>query len=139
MTRQEFLKSLWTRFFRPILIIGALVFLVRFFFHALDSGSEERQFINLIGFGFVIGGLLISVGFLLVYVLKLVAENTPDRVKRFFAENAKRIAMAVNVSIVIVILYFAIKFIVDKDYGNLMGLLVVVGITGLKEIFRRQE
>jgi hypothetical protein len=139
MTRQEFLKSVWTRFLKPILIIGTLVFFVRFFFYALDAESEERQFINFIGFGFVVGGLLISVGFLLTYVSKMVVTNTPDNVKRFFDRNSKRISIAFNVILMTTILCFAIKFIIDNEYGKLIGLLVVIGIIYLQQIFRLRE
>jgi hypothetical protein len=46
MTRQEFLKSTWSRFLKPLLIIGALAFLVRFFAYALDAESEKGSLLT---------------------------------------------------------------------------------------------
>lgn len=139
MTRQEFLKSIWTKFFKPILIIGILAFFVRFFIYALDAESEERQFINLIGFGFVVGGLLISIGFLLQYVSYLVLAHTPDGVKGFFHKNSKRIRIGFKIVLITIGFYFAGKFIVKEEYGNLIGLIVVVGLTFLQQILRTRE
>jgi hypothetical protein len=139
MTRQEFVKSIWRRFLKPLLIIGALAFFVRFFAYALDAESEERQFINLIGFGLVIGGLLISVGFLLTYVSGLVVANTPRDVKQFFERNSKRIATGFNLLLITIVLYFAAKFIAEKEYGNLVGLIVVIGLAFLQQLLRTRE
>jgi hypothetical protein len=139
MTRQEVLKSTWRRFLKPVLIIGALAFLVRFFAYALDAESEERQFINLIGFGLVIGGLLISVGFLLTYVSGLIVANTPNEIKQFFQRNSKRIAIGFNLILLTIVLYFAGKFIVQEEYGNLIGLVVVIGLAFLQQILRPRE
>jgi hypothetical protein len=139
MTRQEFLNSIWARFFKPILIVAILAYFVRFFIYALNAESEERQFINLIGFGFVIGGLLVSISLLFAYVSKLVVANTPDRVERFFERNSRRIGIIFNIIMIAGVLCFAVKFTIQKEYGNLVGLAIAIAVTYLRQIFRPRE
>jgi glucan phosphoethanolaminetransferase (alkaline phosphatase superfamily) len=53
MDRKEFLKTLWTKFFKPLIILGVLIFSVRFIIRIFTQAGTER-FISVIVVGFII-------------------------------------------------------------------------------------
>jgi hypothetical protein len=47
--------------------------------------------------------------------------------------------MGFNLVLLTIVLYFAGKFIVQEEYGNLLGLVVVIGLAFLQQILRPRE
>lgn len=136
MTRDAFLKSFRTRLFKPLLIIALLAFAVRFFIHALNAESPEREFVNLISFGFIVGSLLVFAGLLSAYLLKLVVANTPGAMRSLLGRHSRLIGLVSNMILISIIIYFASKSILEKEYENLIGLTAAIGVIIIQRVSR---
>jgi glucan phosphoethanolaminetransferase (alkaline phosphatase superfamily) len=80
MDRKEFLKTLWTKFFKPLIILGVLIFSVRFIIRIFTQAGTER-FISVIVVGFII---LATIS----YLLGLFFQNITNRIKSKMSEKA---------------------------------------------------
>ena len=91
MTRQEFLKTLWTKFFRPGLIAIVLFIAIRLLYRTIAIDGTERQTI------FILTGIVILMASLLLISLVVgffsvwLVSKLPKRVKSFLSRLNKTI------------------------------------------------
>ncbi|WMI70039.1 hypothetical protein [Mangrovimonas sp. YM274] len=80
MDRKEFLKTLWTKFFKPLIILGVLIFSVRFLVRVFTQAGTER-FITVIILGFII---LVTIA----HLLGLFFQNITNRIKSKMSDKS---------------------------------------------------
>ncbi len=80
MDRKEFLKTLWTKFFKPLIILGVLFFSVRFLIRVFTQAGTER-FITVIILGFII---LVAIA----QLLGLFFQKIANRIKSKLSEKS---------------------------------------------------
>ena len=80
MDRKGFLKTLWSKFFKPIIILGVLIFSVRFLIRIFTQNDTERL-IAIIILGFIILSTF-------SYLLGLFFHNIMNRIKSKMSEKA---------------------------------------------------
>ncbi|MFN8258247.1 MAG: hypothetical protein U0W24_21340 [Bacteroidales bacterium] len=88
MDRKEFLKTLWFKIFMPLLLIGVLIFSVRFLIRIFTQNDSER-FISIILIGFIILSTL-------VYILGLAFKKITNQIKSKLPEKHLRILMIIG-------------------------------------------
>ena len=80
MDRKYFLKVLWFKLFKPILLLGVLIFSIYFLIQIFTQNDIER-FITIIVLGFVILSSL-------SYLIGLVFKNVTNRIKSKLSEKS---------------------------------------------------
>ena len=131
ISRKDFLLTyVWGKSLRPLLIISGLVYLLWFFIKALEEGSNERQFINFIGFIFIIGGLMITLALLSEFLRKLIDVNMPLNLRVFYGRNKKAIRLTLNITAIAIVAYFILMAFFNERYSSLImaGVLLFLRI-----------
>lgn len=80
MDRKEFLKTLWIKFFKPLINLGVLFFSVRFLIRIFTQAGTER-FITVIILGFIIIATI-------AHLLGLFFQNIKNRIKSKMSEKS---------------------------------------------------
>jgi predicted PurR-regulated permease PerM len=82
MNRKEFLKDLWRKFFKPLLILAVLIYSVMFLIKIFTQNGTER-FIAIL----IIGLVILSA---LSYLLGFVFKNLINKIKSRLSEKSLR-------------------------------------------------
>ena len=81
MNRKEFLKTVWKKGIKPLLILGVIFFCARFLVHTLsDSGSRKLILILSIGLALLILALHL-LGSFIDFGKELLQSKLPDNIK----------------------------------------------------------
>ena len=125
MNRQQFLISLWSKFFKPLLILTGLVYGLLFFINALDANSNERQLIELLVFGLVVAGIFVFATVLIGYILRLLTLSMPHAWVPYVKKAFRVMTIAL---LIIMVTWVAYQTYVYAMAGDYLKLWIMVGL-----------
>lgn len=134
MDRKEFLKVLWFKLFKPILLLGVLIFSIRFLIRIFIQNDIER-FITIIVLGLVILSSL-------SYLIGLVFKNVTNRIKSKLSEKSLdniRIFGKVFNYLIPIALGMVIYYTWQRDGSSAVGFFGAFLIFQIIEIVRKEK
>ncbi|TAJ06903.1 hypothetical protein DMA11_22135 [Marinilabiliaceae bacterium JC017] len=105
MNRKEFLKILWCKFFKPILLISIVIFSLRFLFRIFTHSGIERLIA-----GTVIGIIILAVAIhftnsILVSIIRKIRLKFSDRILLTLSITGKVINYLSTIALGVIIYY----------------------------------
>ena len=128
MNRQQFLVTLWSKFFKPLMMVTGLIYCLFFFFNALDADSNERQLLEVLVVGFILAGILLFVRILLEYIGRLIKLNIPPSLFHLIKQAFPIVMVGVLVFIIIWLIYNVYLYVSAGDYTKLWAMAFILMI-----------
>lgn len=134
MDRKEFLKVVWSKLFKPILLIGVLIFSVRFLIRIFAQNDIERL-ISIIVLGFVIlSAFSYLFGLVFTNVMNLMKSKLSEKSLDNFRILGKIINYLIPIAIGVVIYYTW-----QRDGGSAVAFFGAFLIFQIIEIIRKEK
>ena len=132
--RKEFIKILWLKVFKPLLLLGVLIFSLRFLLRIFTQNDTERV-ISIIFLWFVILSTL-------SYLFGLILKKTINRIKSRLSEKSLQLLKMIG-KVLDYILPIALGMIIYKFWQenniSTIGFFVALLIFQIIEIVRKEK
>ena len=132
--RKEFIKILWLKVFKPLLLLGVLIFSLRFLLRIFTQNDTERV-ISIIFLWFVILSTL-------SYLFGLILKKTINHIKSRFSEKSLQLLKMIG-KVLDYILPIALGMIIYKFWQenniSTIGFFVALLIFQIIEIVRKEK
>ena len=134
MDRKEFLKVLWFKLFKPILLLGVLIYSIRFLIQVFTQNDIER-IITIIVLGLVI---LSSLSYLIGLVFKNATNQIQSKLSDKLLDNIRICAKVINYLMPIA-LGMVIYYTWQRDGSSAVGFFGAFLIFQIIEIVRKEK
>lgn len=134
MDRKDFLITLWTKVLKPLIMLGLLIFIVRFLIRIFTQDGTEK-FISVI----VLGYIILAIVF---YLLGLLFQKISNRIKSKMSQTSLdnfRIFEKVLDYIISIALGMVIYYTWERDGVSAVAFFGAFLIMQIREIIRKEK